>query len=191
MADEIQNIEKPFLEGIKKNAGLTVAMGVLLMLLGFLAIGSPFVAGLSIAMMVGVMLVMGGVGQLVFAVKTGKGLFPMVLGILTVIIGGYMAGHPGVALASLTLFLAAYLVISGIFEILMSFYIRPAPGWGWAFFGGMISVLLGAMIWSQYPLSDVWAVGILVGVKLLFSGWTLLILGFAAQAAAQATLEGK
>ena len=86
-----------------------------------------------------------------------------------------MVANPGAALASFTFLLALYLIISGIFETLVSFQVRPVKGWGWALFSGIISVLLGFMIWSQFPLSGVWAIGILIGVRLFFRGWPLLM----------------
>jgi len=113
MSQEMQKIETQFLAEIRKNSGMTMVMGIIVILMGLFAMGSPFIAGLSLAMMVGVMLIVGGIAQLVFAIKTGKGILTIILGILTVIIGAYMVSNPGVALASLTIFLAAYLIISG------------------------------------------------------------------------------
>jgi len=185
MSEENQNIEMPFMQEIKKNSGLTIAMGAILVLMGFLAMGAPLVAGLSVTMMVGITLIIGGIGQLVFAIKTGKGFLTMVIGVLTVILGGYMLSNLGVALASLTIFLSIYLIVSGILEAMMAFQIRPAKGWGWALFSGFTSVLLGAMIWSQYPLSGAWAIGILLGVRLIFSGWTLIMFGASVRSTAK------
>ena len=185
MSDENQSIQMPFMEEIKKNSGLTIVMGIILLLMGFFAMGSPLVAGLSVAMMVGIILIIGGIGQLVFAIKSGKGLLTMILGALTVILGGYMLSNLGATLGSLTIFLAIYLIISGILEAVMAFQVKPVQGWGWAMFSGILSVLLGAMIWSQFPFSGAWAIGILIGVRLFFSGWTLLMFGFAARGAAQ------
>lgn len=185
MSQNIQTAGTPFLDEIKRNSGFTIAMGVILLLAGLLAMGAPMVAGLSLAMLVGIMLIVGGIGQLVFAVKTGKGIFSIILGILTVVIGGYMVGNSAVALSALTIFLAVYLLISGISEVLMSFQIRPAKGWGWTLFSGILAVLLGAIIWNQFPLSGAWAIGILIGIRLFFSGWALLMLGLAARGAAK------
>ena len=158
-------------------------------LLGLLAMGSPLVAGLSVAMIVGFMLIIGGIGQLAFAVKTREGMFAIIFGVLTIVIGGYMVANPGAALASFTFLLALYFIISGIIEALVSFQIRPVNGWGWALFSGIISVLLGFMIWSQFPLSGVWAIGILIGVRLFFRGWTLLMFGLAARGIAKEITE--
>jgi uncharacterized membrane protein HdeD (DUF308 family) len=95
------------------------------------------------------MLIIGGIGQLVIAVKTGKGVPNIIVGVLTLFIGGYMVSNPGVAMA---IFLAAYLIISGIFEVLMSFQVKPVKGWRWTLFSGIVSVLLGIMIWSKLIL---------------------------------------
>ncbi|GMR06789.1 MAG: HdeD family acid-resistance protein [Gammaproteobacteria bacterium] len=183
MTQDIQTIETQFMEGIKKNAGTAITMGIILLIMGIFSMGSPLIAGISIAMMVGGLLVVGGIGQLVFAFKTGLGFFAIIMGVLTVFMGGYMLSNPGVALASLTIFLAAYLIVSGISESIASFKARPANGWAWALFSGILSVILGVMIWGQFPLSGAWAIGILIGVRLLFSGMSLLMLGLAARSA--------
>lgn len=181
MSQDVQNIETQLMAGIKKNAGITIAMGTILLLMGLFAMGSPLVAGVSIAMLVGVALIVGGMGQLVFAFKTGMDFFAIIMGALTVFMGGYMLSDPAVALASLTIFLVFYLVSSGISEAVVSFKVRPANGWAWALFSGLLSVLLGIMIWNQFPLSGAWAIGILIGIRLIFSGMSLLMLGLAAR----------
>jgi len=179
---EINQMNKAqFQESIQKSSGLIIATGILLILLGIFAMGSPLVAGLSLALMVGIMLILGGLGQMFFALKAGKGLFTFSLGLLTLVIGTYMINQPGAVLASLTLFLAIYLIISGIFEVMMSFQFRPVKGWWWAMFSGIVSMLLGFMIWNQFPLSGAWAIGIVVGIRMFFSGLTYLMLGLASR----------
>lgn len=169
------------LDGIKKNAGFSIVVGILILLTGFLAMGAPFIAGLSVAMMVGIMLVCGGIFQIVFAVKTKAGVFAVIMGILAILMGGYMVMNLDVALASLTLVLAMFLIITGIFEAVLAFQSKPAEGWGWALFSAIMTLILGIMIWRQFPLSGTFAIGILVGLKLIFSGMTLMTLGFGAR----------
>lgn len=181
MQQEITNIEHPFLEAVKKNSGVVITTGLIVLLMGVLAIASPLVAGFSVALMVGIMFIIGGIGQLVFAIKTDKGLLTSILGILTLFVGGYMVSNLGVALASLTVFLAIYLVASGFIETFLAMQVRPIKGWGWAMFSGIISVILGAMIWNQFPSSELWAVGLIMGVRLFFSGWMLVMFGFASR----------
>ncbi len=181
MPEDTQISETLFFQEIKKNSGLTISLGVVLLLVGFSIMGSPLVAGISVSLMAGIMLVVSGVSQFIFAVKSGKSVLTISIAALTVIVGGYMIGNPGAALASLTIMLAAYLIVSGIFEISLSVQVRPAPGWIWALFSGVISLWLGAMIWGQFPLSGAWAIGILLGVRVFFSGWTLIMFGIAAR----------
>jgi uncharacterized membrane protein HdeD (DUF308 family) len=181
MSENIQTVGSTFLEEIKKNSGLAIAMGIIVLIAGILAIGSPFAAGISVAMIVGVLLVIGGIGHLIFAIRGSTGIWNVLFSVLTVIVGGYMLANLGVALASLTLFLAAYFIVSGIFEILFAFRVKPVNGWGWALFSGIVSVILGLMIWGQFPLSGAWAVGILFGIRMVFIGWTLIIIGSGAR----------
>jgi len=176
------------LDGIKKNARLAVIMGIIMVICGILAIGSPFAAGLSVTMFVGIMLAIGGIAQCILAFRAGafgKGLLIFVVGALTAAVGFYLINQPLAGLAAITLFLAAYFVVTGIFELISAFQIRPADGWGLMLFNGIVTLLLGIMIWSGFPLSGAWAVGILFGVKLLLSGWSLIFIGRSVRAAAK------
>jgi uncharacterized membrane protein HdeD (DUF308 family) len=182
MTQEISSIGKAFLDGIKESAGMAIGVGVVLVIAGFLVMGSPLVVGLSVSVVVGVMLLIGGIGQLLLAFKAGsfgKGLLLSIVGIVTVVVGLLMISRPGAALATLTFFLAAYCLMTGIFESLWAFQLKPAKGWGWTLFSGLVSVLLGIMLWSEFPISGVWAIGMLVGIRMLFSGLTLIMLGSA------------
>ena len=188
MSDQFGSIGTELIERIKHNAGMVIAIGVVLLIVGILALASPFVAGLSVAIVVGALLLVGGIAQLVFAFQAGsfgEGLLTFILGALTVVAGAIVIAQPGVGLATLTLFLAAYFIIEGIFEAIWAFQIKPVSGWGWSLFSGIVSLLLGIMIWAQFPLSGAWAVGVLVGIKLIFSGWTLIVLGGVARSRAK------
>jgi uncharacterized membrane protein HdeD (DUF308 family) len=168
------------LEFIKRSTGMVIAIGVLLTVLGFLAIAAPFAAGLSIAIAVGLLLLFGGLVQLFLAFQAGSfgaGLMVFLLGALKAFVGFTMFFEPAVGLAALTLVLAVYFVIEGAGEIFWAFQLRPFGGWGWCLASGIAAVVLGIMIWSQFPLSGAWAVGLLVGIKLVFSGTTLVTLG--------------
>lgn len=112
------------------------------------------------------------------------GIWSILFAVLTIIMGMYMLMSPGAALGGLTIFLATYLIVSGIPEVIVFNEVRPAPGVGWGMFSGVLSVVLGGLIWSQFPLSGAWAIGILLGVRLFFSGMTLLMLGLSARNAA-------
>ena len=165
---------------IKQEAGTAKWVGVLLLITGFLALIAPFAAGLSIALLVGVLFVISGLAQLVIVFKAGsfgRGLLLAALALLSLVAGVYMVMQPVAALATLTLFLAGYFIASGVIEAIGAFGARPASGWGWLLFGGIVSILLGVMIWRQFPLSGAWAIGTLVGVRMIMSGWTLIAVG--------------
>jgi len=168
------------LDGIKKNARLAVIIGVIMLICGILAIGAPLAAGLSVTIFVGTLLLVGGIAQCFLAFQAGafgKGVLIFIMGVLTTVAGFYLFQQPLAGLASITIFLAAYFVVMGIFELVSAFQVRPAEGWGLMLFNGIVTLLLGIMIWRQFPLSGAWAVGVLFGVKLILSGWSLIFIG--------------
>jgi uncharacterized membrane protein HdeD (DUF308 family) len=126
------------------------------------------------------LLLVAGVAQIILAFRSGgmgESIMLVVLGLLGIVAGGYMLSQPGLALGVLTLFLAGFFIAEGIIEIIAAIRARPAPGWGWFLFGGVLSLLLGLMVWRQFPLSGAWAIGTLVGVRLLMSGVSLVAIG--------------
>jgi uncharacterized membrane protein HdeD (DUF308 family) len=181
--------EATWMEEAKKNAGLLIFLGILTVIFGVLAIAAPFITGVAVAIFVGSLLVLTGISQLVHAFKAkmwGIGFWGTVIGLLSIAAGLYMIFRPGVGLAALTMLLAIYFLVDGISEIIAAFTFKPAQGWGWVLFNGIIAVLLGFMIWRQWPASGAWAIGILVGVHILMSGWTMVILGTGARKVAGA-----
>ncbi len=165
------------IESIQQNTKIAKWTGVFLLIAGFLALLSPLAAGLSIAVIIGAILLANGVAELLLVFRAGsfgQGILLALMGVLAIVAGGYMISQPGSALGVLTLFLAAYFVATGIVEIFGAFGARPAQGWGWLLANAIVSLLLGLMIWRQFPLSGVWAVGILVGVRLLVTGSTMM-----------------
>ncbi len=179
------NSDSQLASRIKQNAGLATGMGVLLLVAGILALSTPAVAGLSVAMLVGFMLIMGGVGQLYFAYEAGSGPWAYIAAALTTLAGGYLAFNPAVAAATLSIFLLVYFLASGVAEVLFALKMKPIDGWVWTLITGLLSIALGVMIWSQFPLSGLVAVGVLLGIKLCFSGLMLIMLGAGARRAAK------
>lgn len=188
MSTQIENIQSQLVEGIKQNSGWAIAIGVLSVITGFLAIMSPLIAGVSITVVVGALLSINGVSQLIFAFKTGsigKGLLTFVLGLLAIGVGLYMMFNPGMGLLTLTLLLAVYFFVSGISEIIGAFKMKPVKGWGWASISGVASLVLGVMIWLQFPASGEWAVGVLTGIRMIFGGMWAIAIGRGVRGAAE------
>jgi uncharacterized membrane protein HdeD (DUF308 family) len=92
------------------------------------------------------------------------------IGVLTLLCGIVLVANPLFAAGMLTVMVAVYFILDGIVEIAGGVQLRPKPGSGWMIFGGIVSILLGFMIWGQFPLSGPYALGILLGIKLFFVG---------------------
>ena len=170
------------LGGIKSHAQVAVFTGVALTLAGVASIAAPLVAGASLMVVVGAILLVGGVSLLLLAFRLGAfgmGLPLLLMSLLMGFAGVYMIGRPLESLGTMTLFLAAYLVVSGLVELFSAFGARPEPGWGWLALSAAITVVLGVLLWRQYPLSGIWAVGTLFGIKLLTSGLAMIAMGSA------------
>jgi uncharacterized membrane protein HdeD (DUF308 family) len=179
----------PILDGIRENASVAVTAGIVLVIMGFLAIAAPLAAGLSITTIVGILLAVGGISQSFLAFRAGafgRGLWIFAVGLLMAITGIYMFTQPVAGLAALTIMLVAYLFATGICELIIALQIRPGPGWGWTMLSAVITLLLAIMLWRQFPVSGIWAIGILFGIKMIFSGWSLVFLGRNAKAISDA-----
>jgi uncharacterized membrane protein HdeD (DUF308 family) len=173
----------------KKNSGLLVFLGVLTVIFGVVAIGSPLITGVAVAVFVGFLLLASGVARIVHTLKSkqwGTGFWGTVIGVLGVAAGLLMIFRPLVGLVTMTMLLAIYFLVDGVSEIIAAFKIKPGQGWGWVLFNGIIAVLLGLMIWRQWPVSGAWAIGLLVGIHILMTGWSMIILGTGARRVAGA-----
>ena len=164
---------------LKNDSRLGTLWGVLTILFGLLAIGSPLYSGLAVAVMVGFALVAAGISMTIFAFQApslGRGILKLLFGALTIFVGLAVLAQPGIALAKLTLLLGIYFLADGVMTMIVAFNVKPQPGWGWMTFNGIVTISLGWMILKGWPVSGVWAIGILVGVRLLFAGMTMLTL---------------
>lgn len=165
---------------IKKASGAVTLWGVLTIILGVFAMGAPLITGLALALMIGVSLVAAGLMQSIYAFQAGsvgKGYLRLLFGGVTVLAGMAIIGQPEMALATLTLFLSIYFIVDGITTLISSTAVAGGQGKGWIIFNGIITLALGVMIWRGWPVSGAWAIGILVGVRLIFSGMTMMALG--------------
>lgn len=159
--------------------------GWVTLIVGILAVVSPMISGLTVAVMVAILLVIAGISRLIGGFK-GDGIWAILFGLLYIVAGLVMLGRPLLGLASLTMILIVYFLVNGIAEIIAAFQARPASGWGFVLFSGIVSVILAVMIWNQWPLSGAWAVGVLVGIQLIFAGMTMITVGSVMKEAAQA-----
>ncbi|WP_323843851.1 HdeD family acid-resistance protein [Microbulbifer magnicolonia] len=149
------------------------SLGVLAIILGALALMVPAVAGLSVAMAVGVLMLVGGFLRLIWAFRAGslgRGILGIALGVLTIVAAVILLSHPLLLTRTLILLLSIYFIVDGAAEMLAGWYAKPETGKTWLILGGLVSILLGVILWTQFPFSGDWALGILFGVKLIFIG---------------------
>lgn len=152
-----------------------------MMVLGALAIVLPLAAVFALSGLIGILLLIGGVVQFVYTLKrhqsVGKVMLGLIVSALYVIAGLILLAHPFVTLLSLTLFLAAFLVIAGIFKVIAAVEAHGTPYWGWTLASGILTFILGVLMWTHWPGFAIWAVGLLVGIDLIFMGWMAITVG--------------
>jgi uncharacterized membrane protein HdeD (DUF308 family) len=150
--------------------------GVIAIILGMLAMLAPGLTGISIAMLLGGLVVVAGILRMMWAFQSGsfgRGSLVFVIGGLNLLCGIALLAHPLFASGVLTIVLAMYFIFDGVSEIVAGFD-RMGGGGGWLLFSGIVSLLLGGMIWGQFPLSGPWTMGTLLGIKLFLVGLTMI-----------------
>ncbi len=177
-----------WLDEAKENAALLILLGVAELFVGVVAIGSPLVTGAAVAFMIGSIFALAGIARMLGALKAGSfgaGVLAFLGGLLALAAGLVLLFRPGAGLAFITWMLAIYFVVDGIARVALGLRTRGAPGSGWETFGGIVSILLGVLIYTRWPLSGVWAIGTLVGIHFIVSGWTVIGIGIAARRVAK------
>ena len=151
----------------------SVLWGVALIVFGMVAVGSPLVAALAVNVVVAWLIALAGGVHLLLAFRAhgaGSVIWKALVGIAYLCFGIYMIMHPLLGVASLTLLLASLFLVEGILNIVLFFKMRPVHGSTWVLVDGIITLLLGLMIYMQWPSSSAWAIGTLVGISMIFSG---------------------
>jgi len=168
----------------KQSIGWSIGISVLLILAGLLAIALPLAAGIVLSALFGWLLVLSGIGHVVFAFHTrsfGGLLWELLLGILYLCVGAYLLFYHVAGLATVTFVLAIYLFVEGFLELILSFQIRPRHGWIWLLFDAIVTLILALLIWRSWPSNSAWVIGTLLGISMLFSGISRLILSLGAR----------
>ncbi len=174
------------LEIVRQASTWSIVWGILLIIFGMLAIGSPFLAAVAVNVVIAWLIVLAGIVHLVLAFHAhgaGSMIWKLLVGIAYLFFGAYLIMHPVLGVASLTLLLASLFLIEGILDIILFFQMRSLGGSTWVLVDGIITLLLGLMIYLQWPSSSAWAIGVLVGVSMIISGLTRVMLSFAVRRA--------
>ncbi len=174
---------------VKKSTNWFIAVAVLFILLGIFSIAEPFAAGLGVTLLVGWLLVFGAVAHFLAAFKGGGAkhvILQLLVGIVYLIGGLYFLTHTIMGVSTLTLLLSGVILAEGVVEVVAYIRLKSVHGASWLLINGLVTLLLGGLIWFHWPSSSVWALGTLVGVNLLMTGISRLMLGLAARKLAKA-----
>ena len=174
-------------EMVRRTSTVSIVWGVLLIVLGMMAVGSPLLAAVAVNAVVAWLIVFAGVVHLILAFRAhgaGSMIWKLLVGIAYVCFGGYLIVHPLLGVASLTLLLASLFVIEGVLDIVLYVKMRPIQGSTWVLLDGIVTLLLGLLIYMQWPSSSAWAIGTLVGVSLIISGVARVAMSMAVHEAA-------
>jgi len=171
---------------VRQASTWSIVWGVLLIVFGMLAVGSPLLAAVAVNVFVAWLIVLAGVVHLILAFqahRAGSFIWKLLVGLAYLFFGAYLIIHPLAGVASLTLLLGSLFLVEGILDIAMFFKVRPMRGSSWVLIDGIITLLLGLMIYLQWPSSSVWAIGTLVGVSMIISGIARVMMSFAVRKA--------
>jgi uncharacterized membrane protein HdeD (DUF308 family) len=177
---------KPWLPDIQQIAQhwqWFLGLGLVSIILGTFALGSSVLVTLASVVLFGwILLIMGGieVGHAFWQRQWGGFFLHLVNGILSIVVGFLLATSPGASAVVLTLLLAMFFMAGGLFRIFTALMMR-FPSWGWRLLNGIVTLVLGILIWNQWPVSGLWVIGLFVGIDLIFSGWTTVMLALAAR----------
>jgi uncharacterized membrane protein HdeD (DUF308 family) len=177
------------MEAIQRNWGWFLALGIVWIILGALAILFPLVAGLALVVFVGWLFIIGGIVQFVHAFSTRgwSGFLLEAIGaILFVAAGVLLLLHPVYGIFTLTLILAVFFVVEGIFRTVAGFRVPWGEGRGWLIAGGVLGIVLGILIYTGLPTTAGWFLGLLVGIEFIFTGWSFVMIALSGRRSAPA-----
>lgn len=183
MASGMQRPLAMGLDSLRRNWGWYLVLGILEIILGAIAIAVSAITTLVSVLIFGWILIIGGVLSVIhaFCQRHWSGFFiSLVVGLLYGVAGLMMVVNPAVAAVTLTLLIALLLIMAGIFRIAVGLT-HHFNHRGWLLLNGVITLVLGVLIWRQWPLSGLWVIGLFVGIEMVFYGWSLVMLSLAAK----------
>jgi uncharacterized membrane protein HdeD (DUF308 family) len=179
-------IEMESLKPIAKNWKWLLALGILFIILGTIGLGMTFLLTIVKVLFLGVLLLIGGVAQVIeaFKHKGWKSLLWNVLIALFYLGAGVLVIYDPVgASIALTLVLAFALIAIGIFRIIMALQFKLAQVRWMTLLSGIASIILGVLILAKWPVSGLWVIGLFVAIELIIHGWSYVFIALAARQA--------
>jgi uncharacterized membrane protein HdeD (DUF308 family) len=166
-------------DAVDRAAGWSVGLGIVMVILGALAILWPVAGAAATNAFVAWIIFLGGFIKTVHAFRTRavKGFgWRLITGLLYLLLGIWMLLYPLEGIAALTLWIAALLFASGIVVIVLAFNLRPRPGWSWVLVDGIIAVVLAVLLTSGWPANSILFISAFVGINLIWSGvWRIYL----------------
>ncbi len=172
------NLMADVMAALRRNWGWFLGVGIASIVLGIVAIGAPLAAGLAIEMLIGSILVVAGILRFVHAMKSRPNqswIAELIVSIVSMAAGVLLLLFPLQGLLTITFILAAYLMVSGAFRVMIAVQMRRMIHWGWMIASGIVALLLGLLIWAHFPSDAGWILGLFVGIDLIFGGWALMM----------------
>lgn len=170
-------------EDVKKNWGWFFLLGALLVALGAGVISASYYTTVFSVMLFGAVLAGTGVVQFIqaFMARKWSGTFlALFLAVLYLITGVLCVANPTMSAITLTLGIAAFCFVAGMFRMIAALMLRFNQ-WGWVFFNGLVTFILGVSIYAEWPVSGLWLIGLFIGIDIIMSGWSWIFLSLAAR----------
>ena len=167
---------------LKRVSGISLVLSVLLIIFGILAIALPLASSLGIAIVVGWLVIFAGIAQVVHAFQSkgiGHIVWKLAVAVFYLAAGAYLLAYPALGVAGLTLVLGTFLFAEGVADVIAYFSARKSGASAWMLLDGVITLVLGFMIWNRWPLSSLWVIGTLVGISMVMTGTTRLMMALA------------
>jgi uncharacterized membrane protein HdeD (DUF308 family) len=160
--------------------GWILAIGLILVLLGTVALGDTLAVTFVSVFLLGWLLIASGIVHVVHLIRHTeiRSFWHIVGAILDFIAGFYLIANPGLGALTLTLVLAGFFLVSGVTRLIGVWRLN-LPHKFWPVLNGIISILLGILLWVHWPTSGLWFIGFAIGIELIIRGWTLVMLAFA------------
>lgn len=170
---------------IKKSLSWSIALGILMIVLGLLAIVFPIIATALVTIGLGWIFLVGGILRIIYAFQTRSEGFwlKLLLSILYIIVGLSLLSNIVGGVISLTLVIGISLFVEGVFEVMLAFQFRPASNWSSVLFSGIATIILGILIWSQWTFNAPSVLGLLTGISFLSTGIWKVMFSLAARRA--------
>jgi uncharacterized membrane protein HdeD (DUF308 family) len=167
----------------------SIVLSILLIIFGILALALPMVTSVGVVLFLAWLILFNGLTQLVHAFQS-KGIghiaWKLLVAALYLFAGAYLIGHPALGVAGLTLALGAFFLAEGVVDIVSYFSTRKQGASTWMLLDGVITLFLGLMIWKQWPSSSLWVIGTLLGISMLMTGITRLMMALSIRKLARA-----